>query len=127
MTASAAVAGLALSWTARAAVRLARPEHIHAHTRLLETTGCQAALQPGTAGALTVVMTVQAASTTQACQVAMDRLAHHVLPLLPGAHLADLRLTPGAALTDTTPGAPAPQHELAPHAHTGRIAAAGAA
>lgn len=127
MSASATVDALALSWTARAAVRLARPAQISDHTRLLQATGCQSVLQPGTAGALTVVMTLQATSTTDACRAAMDRLAHHILPLLPGAHLADLRLSPGTPLTDTTSGAPAPAHERGSRTDTGRVATAGAA
>lgn len=108
-------------------MRLARPAQIPDHTRLLQATGCQAVLQPGTAGALTVVMTLQATSTTDACRTAMDRLAHHILPLLPGAHLADLRLTPGTPLTDTTPKTPALTDQSGSRAATGRVATAEAA
>lgn len=127
MSGPAVVETLALSWTARAGVRLARPAQIHDHTRLLQATGCPAALHPGTAGALTVVMTVQGSSRAQACQAAMDQLAHHVLPLLPGADLADLRLTPGAALSDTTAGVPVCSTGSESFAHAGSVAAVGVA
>ncbi len=89
---------LTLSWTARAAVRVAHPVEAQARAglaRVARQTG--AVLQAGDAGAFTVELSVHGATTAQACRAAMDLLAHRILPLLPGAHLADLHLAPGAA------------------------------